>query len=776
MSRTPPRSRPTAEPPAAPLPAKPSVAPVPAEPSPNGTLLPALAGLLLAARYLQPTEGAFQGETLWQAQLWLLGATVWGWHAWRTGALRLRVGLLDALLALLVIGHALSTVPVLWQGGEARAAVNLVWEWVGLAAALFLVRQLCEPERLRQPLAIFAASTVALAALGVWQHHVTFPQQAARYDALRLEEDRLTAEVIAGSVAAQARLREVEQQFSQMNRPVDPAGRSRFEDRLRYSVEPYGLFALTNTFGGLLAAAVPVLVGFAWSQRARGTVVALAAGVALVLYCLVLTKSRTAWVGLAAGTMTGVALMLFQRRTARPTKLIAASIAGVLVAVGIAIGVAVLAGGLDAAVISEAPKSLQYRLQYWHGALAVLAERPLLGTGPGNFRTFYLEHRPAGASEAVAAPHNLLLDVWTAGGLLSLVVLLGLLAITVAWLLGWRSATDRQPPQTTVAAGHTKTDTAKTGTPETAAGGTACAWGAVAAFGVVFVLGWLGGYGFDWRLPAIAPLAAGFLFLLLRSRCNLNRTAIGAAWVALSVHLLGADGIEFPAVMQTVLLLTAAVAPPPPLELGRRGVAAVAVAFSLLTLGCLLTGLAPVLNAAALTARAEAAIQRGEPAADRLLLEAAAADRLSVEPLRLRAELATAQAVAAPSQTSVAVARRRWQELLQLRPRDLSARERLADLEMLWFRSSGDLAAAVVAADALQQAVALSPTEARLHAEAATALAAAGRVHQAADAATAALRLDDLNRAAGHTDLIFNAELRERLDQLAGVGSPAAEP
>ncbi|MDQ3333235.1 MAG: hypothetical protein M3552_21740, partial [Planctomycetota bacterium] len=52
-------------------------------------------GLLLAARYLQPTEAAIFGETLWQAQLWLVGAALWCWLSFRRGGRSLSFSPLD---------------------------------------------------------------------------------------------------------------------------------------------------------------------------------------------------------------------------------------------------------------------------------------------------------------------------------------------------------------------------------------------------------------------------------------------------------------------------------------------------------------------------------------------------------------------------------------------------------------------------------------------------------------------------------------------------------
>jgi O-antigen ligase len=55
--------------------------------------------------------------------------------------------------------------------------------------------------------------------------------------------------------------------------------------------------------------------------------------------------------------------------------------------------VAGLTGGLDRLVLAEAPKSLQYRLEYWWTSLQLIRESPFIGVGPGQFRQNYLAHK-----------------------------------------------------------------------------------------------------------------------------------------------------------------------------------------------------------------------------------------------------------------------------------------------------------------------------------------------------------------------------------------------
>ncbi|MGC1273162.1 MAG: O-antigen ligase family protein [Planctomycetaceae bacterium] len=709
-------------------------------------------GLLLAARYLQPTEAVVFGETLWQAELWLAASAVWCWMRFRSGHATFRWSLINVLMWGLVLGHAVSTVPVFLEGGDRRAAVNVVWEWAGLAATCFLIRQVFVGDTLRRPLLVFAAVMISIAALGVWQHHVSQPQTANRYDSLRSEEATLTAQLADGEAteSQRRRLTTVHEELAAFGVPGDAAARKRWEDRIKFSTEPFGTFGLANTLGGLLAAALPLLfASLRGGVRPLVARVGLIAATGCVLYCLILTKSRTAWVGLVVGSLAAIALQLIRRRVAR--RMLWTGV-GSFAAIVLLLATVYAAGGIDRQVFSESPKSLQYRLDYWTGAFRVLSERPLLGTGPANFRSHYLEHRVPGASEEIASPHNLLLDVWVAGGLLSLLMILALLGYAIGQIV-------RASPRD-----FTVEEPATVWTPlET---------GAVVAFPVVVAIYFLGGDGIDWRLLAIAPISALAHFCLIRSNTIASLVVgAGAGFLALIVHLFGADGIEFPAVVQTLLLFVAVV--DRPRESSPRSVALLpAVGFGGLTVACLLTGVAPVLNGGALTSRGERLARDGDPSAERVLSEAAAADSLALRPVVLLAELATLRARSTSSRADLENATRRWEAVLAMEPRDLHARRQLASLLM----SYGDSKLAVDASDLLTRAVELSPTDASLRVEAAVALEAADRPAAATTQAAAALNLDDLNRAAGHTDLMFDAATRARVDRLATIGQSPPEP
>ena len=99
---------------------------------------------------------------------------------------RIRFGWIDLTVWILVAGHVISALSVIITAGgdgDQRAALNMMWEWVGLGISFFLLRQILSgrSEGWNLLAAIVAASAV-LAGLGVWQHYVSIPQTAEIVD------------------------------------------------------------------------------------------------------------------------------------------------------------------------------------------------------------------------------------------------------------------------------------------------------------------------------------------------------------------------------------------------------------------------------------------------------------------------------------------------------------------------------------------------------------------------------------------------------------------
>lgn len=726
---------------------------------------------LFVSRLLVPAEATDQGITLWQASLtFALGALFFGlqWREQRPWQMSWRLP--DLAVALMVCGHLVSGVSVFMSAGNCRTALNMMWEWLALGVGWCLLRVILSTEKSRQlALQAFVLSMTSLALLGIWQHVVWYPQQAQRFERLLYFTEQIdTQQQLTNSETAeyQGLLKELGTEFA----TLDDAGRNAYLARVRDSVEPIGFFVLANTF------ALPLLLAFLvttqqaisrFGSASRGQRLVLVLIPILLLYCLILTKSRTAFVGTAAGLV--LILMISLNQTRQKMKLprwaVLSTLAGSMT---ILIG-AYLSGGIDREVISEAPKSLQYRLEYWFASLEMLSENPILGAGPGNFRQHYVRFKYPGASEEILDPHNLLLGIWSGGGLLALC---GVVLFFV-WPLLINHSTE----------GNDQTES-------NSASGSTAEWlvAPIAGFAVTFVVLFLLQGGWDLRLLVVATTLGllGVVVSMTGISWKLTPAATLGALAAAFIHLLGASGIEMPAVVWLLFLLAVCLLPvesaSATTDAGKSSSAtnfAFAAACTLLLLASVFTGLVPVQLAQTEMAIGDSLmITENRPhLAERYYRNAASADSLSPEPYQQLGLLFVRQWDLS-GRTDEELFQNAVEQLQNAIQRDPQAFGRYRMLGNFWDQKaavSQSSDAAENAVEAYRHAVELYPHHATLNSEYAIALDRI-RDPQAVDVAVAALELDELNRSRGHTDKLLSDAIRGRLQKIvSGEGEEQSD-
>lgn len=717
---------------------------------------------LLTAGCFLPTEGASQGDTLWLAILWLATAALAACSL-RPSQPPLRWRSIDTGAALFVGGHILSGVLALNSGPDRCTASILLVEWIGLAAAWFALRTaFAETGLPDQVLSIGVLLAATLSIYGMWQTFVWYPSMAAEFGP-KMELVRQLGPDAPAAAAAVRELRAAEV-------PTEGSALILFEKRLRDSREPFGLFALANTFGGFLAVWLLAGVGLwrqIWSAAwwKQGLIVAL---LLLIAACLWLTNSRTAWGGLIIG-LTGLAASRLRQIPGCGWMPLMWIVATGVAAFGVVLyGIA---GDWQHTALPGPLKSLVYRFQYWRGTWGFLQDDWLFGAGLGQFRGAYAAHKLPEASEEIADPHDLWLDAWSNGGLPALVGLILLFGTVMAPL--WR-----RPVADAEAAA------LPTWNPILA--------GAVAAGMMLAFLGpfLLSSYWND------APLVLLFAFAVLLGLTSLTGAlpvaigftgrqslcALGA--VALGTHLVGAGGIGMPAVAQCLFVLAVGTLPPAgrPLQAsdsptGLRGN---------LHWGRILASSALI----ATTVLATVLVVRPVHT-ERMLVEAgddsAASGRYDFAGKAYREAAAVAPLASEPWLRIASLEELAWKNSDR---RDESRFEAAAvALEAAWQRNSAshpiarqaaqlwsDRAAATGAAGDLGQAVDWAtravnacPTNAVLTAELALALAAAGDGDTARDAAARALRQQATNAQQGHVDRYLSPEVIERLSELCEI-------
>ncbi|QDT90602.1 O-antigen ligase family protein [Gimesia algae] len=752
-----------------------------------------LVGTLILARYFVPAESAPDGDTLTFALGWFLVSILYAASLLTDRSRSFRLDLFDCAVWLLVAGQVLSTLVMIWLGeGQQRDALNMMWEWVALGCSFSLIRRLIDTSALRGTLIVgFITTVVVLSVYGIWQHHWMYDQLSKEYLDARQQYDA-------------TRSPEALQKLLSMGVPSDAihgSSRKLFEQRLLNSSEPLGLFALANTFAGLLA--VGFLLSFALtidcffqkSSQSRSLWKRWKPGIFLLAtmligYCLILTKSRTAWVGLIGGLVSLGLLKLLQSRrstTADPQRwkkqvLKWGGLAAIL-CVGFLL-LATLSGGFDRAVLTEAPKSLQYRIEYWTATWDVIKENPLWGTGPGNFRSHYLKFKLPGSSEEIADPHNFLLDVWANGGLIAFVGLLLILCLTCyRWII------KPLPDQ----------DTLDSETFSTENYFSQSQLMLLLGFGLSFALLWgiqLFVFSIDQSILGLFCLGWLALFFILNASASLRATdqgvttsllplAFAAAFIALCIHLSGAGGIAMPAITQTWLLLLALAFPVvtasdnpnvSSVEQSRPGSSQTEPAIHLralsltvcliLTFFFIVSSFAPTIQRKSLVLQAEQSLLRGSSVrnAQRYFSQASQADPLSPAPWQALAEIEFREGEQNRSTFERGVELKK--EAIQrdpLNPRHYFDLGRQWELQYQATHHQTDLTSAL---KYFQRAIAGYPHNSLYRAKYAEALSDAGESAASQNEAQRAIELDAANRRGQHVDKYLNEETVSRMKEI----------
>jgi O-antigen ligase len=769
---------------------------------------------LLIARWLTPTEGTVQGDTLWLTSLTLAAAAGFCWWMSRVSLERFRFGKLDAAVWLLCGSHILSSLVVIMTEGNKRSATNMLWEWLGIAVTFSLLRQTITAESRARFLQTAVVVVAALACYGIWQPAFWYPSQLREYENLRAE---LTAVESSSELSPQEQAKrrlELRAEFVSRGIPLSGPSLQLFERRLRDSKEPLGFFALTNTFAAFMATSLVLLAGAMLREllpkdaasRAspernnRGLLCALGIALLLVAYCLLLTKSRSAWGGTLVGMATLVLLLLATSNSGAAFRKLIPIIAIGAVAMMVIAGVAIASGALDVEVLTEASTSLFYRLEYWTSTWDVIQDNPVFGTGPGNFRDHYLRFKLPQSSEEISDPHQFILDVAANAGLVGLIGLGAVFAVVAS--LAWpvcKSDRSAATSGSTVAASLPPSE-------KTSARGAI----GVATL-IIFAGGWLFSGALEWNVLCVGILAIVIDFLLvkslLRSSPDANRTpasltippvALIASLVAVFVHLSAAGGIAMPAVIGLALVLAAVLQvdsdqerrpngdhekAPEGNDAARTGTESyaatgsyntglwlgVALASGLAAVGCTTTAFSPVMRSTSLFQLGDYEAVTGQPIRRVVghYRDAAEADNLSPEPHLRLSQFYLHQWKQTRDSTYFEQSIEHATKARSLSPNSPQVAH---EIGYAWLvRASGDASgnASATAVAELQHALEMYPTQPTWTAETVQALELAGESSKAAELARRALELEKINRAAGHVDRYLADDLLIEVKRLA---------
>ena len=667
---------------------------------------------LCVASPLIPSEGVTKGVGIGLVMAWLVVLFTTCATTATAARPRLRFQATDAALLVFLLLHTISAL-VMAGHGQPRQTFHMMWQWISLGASFFLMRQLIRGAiEARAVVVVMVALAVCVAMHGYYQYFYSLPRDIRMYEA---DPD---GELLKAGI----------------NAPPGSIIRKQFESRLR-SAEPIATFTLTNSLAGLLAPWL--LFAVATGVLSRGTNakrlrVAAALSAFLIGGCLVLTKSRTAWLAVVCGFAF---LMVYGRRTGWRPGWKAVSIGGGTIAALFLIGVGV--GAVDIEVLTESSKSLLYRAQYWHGTMGVIREHPLFGCGPGNFQQYYPAHKLPAASETIADPHNFLLEVWASAGtpaLLALVAVFVCFAVAIARPARQIADAEEQHPDATESE-------------------RPVYWGALVGGPLAIGIGLVVQHQPPMEVFLVGFPIATFVVVAWHDwvvKGELGLLPLSAALLGLAINLLAAGGISFAGVSLTIWVLLAVGlnhfasgddwrAP------SQAVVGGIAIAALLLLGGFWFTTFQPVLNATNEIDAAMAQLQLGRfPQGEQHLVAAAEADPYDARAWRELANLRNHIWLNSPNERGEAAFRQAMQGLLDRDKHSEGTLRECGNWLVNAFRRTGSQGYLEEALEFYREAGTLYPNYNLGRAQIAWTLHLLGRP-DAAQAAEEALRLDSLN-------------------------------
>jgi tetratricopeptide (TPR) repeat protein len=454
-------------------------------------------------------------------------------------------------------------------------------------------------------------------------------------------------------------------------------------------------------------------------------------------------------------------------------------------------------GGLDVLVLLQASKALRYRLEYWRATAGLIADYPWFGCGPGNFQQYYTAYKLPEASESVADPHNFLLEIWATAGTPA-----ALLFIAVLACVAWRAAHASRAEHTAVPP-PAESDAPRGLTGWIYAGGAA---GVLVGFAAcMFLEGYLPSAAL---IPIGLPVAGLFVYAWHRwvRAGTVSPVVPAVAILVLLVHLLGAGGIGFSGVAQSLWVLLALLLgeaeggaswcenPEATTRLrrqsalswvsagggvlSRRGAAALAIASMCGLVIVARTSYFPILNAQTLLLEGELFAMRGQAvAALDAFRRAAQADPYSPAGWERVAGQAHERWVNTGDAEYGEAFRTALSASLAVNKRSSIAHSQAGDWWLTAYRKLGNRQHLDQAIEHDRVALRLYPNHSFWHAQLAWALHLAGNSQEAAREAEEALRLNELNphREQKLAERLLFDEDRTHMDQLPPPGEQSAE-
>ena len=346
-----------------------------ASPNPSPFTIAARYGLLALLVFTPLARGSVQGWAVTVMEMVTLSALTffllekclaWEWKWIRTP--------LDAPLAALIIVTLLSLVFSLHRQSSIRSLIILINYLVIFYLVIHMVRT---RSQLRQLIYVIISVAVFLAVFGIFKSFGANPFPWWDYaDLKNTYADRLTS-----------------------------------------------TFGCPNHLAGYMEMALPLLLSLFLLGLGPGVALILGYSALLLLAALMLSLSRGGWIStlLSLSFMAGA---LLASPSFRRKKLLGAIIVGSLVLALIALVSTPVVDRVKTAMEKEEEASFYSRVVAWGGVVDMIADYPLTGIGPGNFKTVFTQYQPPGLRSHFTMAHNDYLHFLSETGLLLIPVII----------------------------------------------------------------------------------------------------------------------------------------------------------------------------------------------------------------------------------------------------------------------------------------------------------------------------------------------------------------
>lgn len=185
------------------------------------------------------------------------------------------------------------------------------------------------------------------------------------------------------------------------------------------------VFGWPNRLAGFLGMTIPVSIALSFYERRPKLRILCIVSTVVMFVCMLLTFSISGWLALM-GTLFFAAFVFFRLMGKKLSKVISRRKA--LTGVIILLLIIALAGVVWVMTEKRATAitlgAIKCRITYLKGALGIIRDNSLLGTGLGTFKLVYPRYMPKGTGFETWHAHNSYLEMWSEIGLAGLVLFL----------------------------------------------------------------------------------------------------------------------------------------------------------------------------------------------------------------------------------------------------------------------------------------------------------------------------------------------------------------